>query len=376
MKKYSIIIALLVILSLTLTGTSLADGHIVGAADGYFSGGTQNIAAADLFANLNDGDTSNDPLVIDLRNAADYDLAHIPGAINMSVKDLFTADGMAELSADQPIVTYCYTGQTSSQATSALNMLGYEAQSMLYGFPTWAYVEGLTGSKPFNRDVDGHDYMVSTEAAAADGTYEMPAALGDSVEAAAEGYFSNGTKNVKASAIFENLNDGDDSNDPFLIDVRRAEDYDAGHIPGAISMSAQSFFTADNLAQIPADKQIVVNCYTGQSASQVVGALNMLGYDAWNLKFGFASWSPSGVYKFDAANSPMYRWEGTGEAAAAEEAVAEEEMAEEEMAEEEATVEEAPATLPVSGGVPFDFTWAYFLVGSGLLGAGMYLRRK
>ncbi len=370
MKKYSIIIAVLVILSLTLTGAGLAAEDVQTSADAYFAGGTKNIAAADLFEILNDGDDSNDPFIIDARSAEDYDLAHIPGAVNIGAKVAFTADKLAMIPADKPVVVYCYTGQTSSQMTSALNMLGYDAKSMLYGFPSWAYVDGLTGSQPFSRDVDGHDYMVSTDAVEADGAFDMAAALGDSVEAAAEAYFGNGTKNTKSSDLFENLNDGDESNDPFMIDVRSPEDYAAGHIPGAVNMSAKAFFTAENMAKIPADKQIVVNCYTGQTASQVTSALNILGYDASNLKFGFASWSPSGVYKFDSANSPMYRWEGSGEAAApAEEAAP--------AAEEAApAVEEAPAALPVSGGIPVDFTWAYLLAGSGLLGAGMYLRRK
>ncbi|RME75715.1 MAG: rhodanese-like domain-containing protein, partial [Chloroflexi bacterium] len=293
-----------------------------------------------------------------------YELAHIPGAVNIGAKALFTADKLAMIPADKPVVVYCYTGQTSSQVVSVLNMLGYDAKSLLFGFPSWAYVEGLKGPKPFDRAVDGHDYMVSTEAVEASGSFDQPAPLADTVAAAAEAYFSKGTKNIKASDVFENLNDGDASNDPFLIDVRKPEDYAAGHIPGAVNMSAKTFFTPENLAKIPADKQIVVNCYTGQTASQVVSVLNMLGYDAYNLKFGFAAWSPSGVYKFNVADSPMYRFEGTGVAAEAP------------AAEAPATAEQAPATLPVSGGVPVDFNWVYFLVGGGLLGAGVYLRRK
>ena len=47
---------------------------------------------------------------------------------------------------------------------------------------------------------------------------------------------------------------------------------------------------ADNLATLPTDKQIVVYCYTGHTASQVTSLLNALGYDAINLKFGMTSW--------------------------------------------------------------------------------------
>jgi hypothetical protein len=90
---------------------------------------------------------------------------------------------------------------------------------------------------------------------------------------------------------------------------------------------------------------------------------------------------------FDPATQADYRLEGTlagGEMAPMAEAEETAEMAEAEeepaaeMAEEAPAAEaaEAPATLPVSGGVPFDFTWIYLVAGSGLLGAGLYLRRR
>lgn len=372
LKRLTLVLAVLVVLSLALTGAGMAAEDVQTAADAYFSGGTQNIKAADLFDTLNDGDTSNDPFIIDLRSPEDYELAHVPGAVNIGVKKLFTPEGLAMLPAGQPVVTYCYTGQTSSQATSALNMLGYQAKSMLFGFPSWAYVEGLAGPQPFDRTVDGHDYRVSEEAMMADGSFDMAEPLDVTVTGAAEAYFVNGTKNIKASDVFDNLNDGDASNDPFIIDVRSPEDYAAGHIPGAVNISAKELFTAENLAKIPTAQPVVVNCYTGQTASQVTSALNMLGYDASNLKFGFAAWSPNGKYSFDVASTPNYRWEGTGEGAAP---VAEEVEAAP-AAEEAPAAQEAPAQLPATGGVPFDFTWVYLLVGSGLMGTGLYLRRR
>jgi LPXTG-motif cell wall-anchored protein len=362
-KKFTIIISMLVILSMVVTSVGLAQEDVQTAADSYFSGGTQNIKAADLYDILNDGDTSNDPFIIDARSPEDYALGHIPGAVNIGAKAAFTADKLAMIPEDQDVVVYCYTGQTSSQMAPALNMLGYSAKSMLFGFPAWAMVEGVSVA-PFDLTVDGNDYMVSTEAAAAEGSYDVPAALDSTVAGAAAAYFSNGTKNIPANALFENLNDGDASNDPYIIDVRAAEDYALGHIPGAVNMSAKELFTAANLATIPADQPVVVGCYTGQTASQVTSALNMLGYDASNLKFGFASWSPTGKYPFDPAASSNYAYEGTGataETPAATEAAP--------------AAAQAPATLPESGGAAF--TWIYLLLGSGLLGGGAYfLRRK
>ena len=111
------------------------------------------------------------------------------------------------------------------------------------------------------------------------------------VQQAAESYFSGGPKFIKAEDLYANLNDGDPENDPFIISVRSAEDYAKGHIPGAVNFSAKEMFSVDNLKKIPPDKQVVVVCYTGQTASHVTAALNMLGYDAYTLLFGMSSWT-------------------------------------------------------------------------------------
>ncbi len=386
LKKISNLIIVLSLLGVILVGAVAAQGDIQPAAEGYFSGGTQNIQVADLFDILNDGDDSNDPFIIDARSADDYALAHIPGAANIGAKELPVA--LADLPTDKDIVVYCYTGQTSSQMTSALNIAGYNAKSMLFGFPAWAMVEGLKGSPPFDRAVDGHEYLIEEDANEASDADDAATPLGDSVEDALAVYFANGTKNIKSSSVFENLNDGDDSNDPFIIDLRKADDYAIGHVPGAVNIGVKTLFTAENLAKIPASRQVVIYCYSGQTASQATVALNMLGFDASNMKFGFASWSPSGNYSFSAMN---YRFDGSGTAmqAGSTEETVEEAPAEEttEAATEEApaevveeapaeVVEEAPATLPSTGGVVFPIMWVYILAGSALVGKGVYLCHK
>ena len=41
---------------------------------------------------------------------------------------------------------------------------------------------------------------------------------------------------IAAAALFENLSDGDTSNDPFIVSVRAPEHYALGHIEGAINI--------------------------------------------------------------------------------------------------------------------------------------------
>ena len=146
------------------------------------------------------------------------------------------------------------------------------------------------GAPRWNDDM-AQGYGLEEEADEATETYAAPEPLGADVASAAAAYFGEGMKLMTADALFENLNDGDDSNDPFIISICKPEDYQIGHVPGAVNIGAGGLFGADAIAAIPSNGQVVVYCYTGQTAGQVTAALNMLGYDAYSLKFGSAAWA-------------------------------------------------------------------------------------
>ncbi len=305
MKKRLAFIALVVALmvgTLPIIGqTGQAQGSLQEAAEVYFSAGPRTIQAADLFENLNDGDPENDPYIISVRSAEDYAKGHVPGAVNMSVKAMFTAENLATIPPDKDVVVICYTGQTAGQATAALNMLGYEAYSLLHGMSSWT-TDPEVFVKRFNPETHTAGYAVDTEAHEPGGPYGLPTPLAASVVGAADAYFSGGPKTIQAADLYENLNDGDAENDPYIISLRSAEDYAKGHVPGAVNMSVKALFTPENLATIPPDKDVVVICYTGQTAGQATAALNMLGYEAYSLLFGMSSWTTDSevfVKRFD-----------------------------------------------------------------------------
>ena len=81
----------------------------------------------------------------------------------------------------------------------------------------------------------------------------------------------------------------DEGDDMTIVSVRSAEHYAAGHIPGAINIGLGSL--ADNLNKLNPDSPVYVYCYTGHSAAQAASLLQMLGYDAYSLKFGMCSWT-------------------------------------------------------------------------------------
>jgi len=238
------------------------------------------IKASDLYDNLYDGDTSNDPFILSVRKAEHYALGHIPGAVNIGIASLFTKENLQKLpDDDQQIVVVCYTGHTASQATALLNLNGYNATALMWGMCSWTTDATVTAGKCYNKTTACHNYSFAT------GIWDedMRVTIYDSLNPMK-------TVAITAASLYDNLYDGDTSNDSFILSIRKAADYELGHVPGAINIGITSLFTGENLAKLPYDNQIVVVCYTGHTASQATALLNAIGYNATALKWGMCGW--------------------------------------------------------------------------------------
>jgi len=240
------------------------------------------IKAPDLYDNLYDGDSSNDPFILSVRKAEHYELGHIPGAVNIDMKSLFTKEGLQKLpeNKNQQIIVVCYTGHTASQATALLNLNGYNATALMWGMCSWSTDTNITAGKCFNLSKDAHDYSFSSGIWDEDTRETIYASLNPMNPVA-----------ITSESLYDRLTDNDTTNDPFVLSIRKAEDYEKGHIPGAINIGITSLFTEENLAKLPYDRQIVVVCYTGHTASQATALLNAIGYNATALKWGMCSWT-------------------------------------------------------------------------------------
>lgn len=76
--------------------------------------------------------------------------------------------------------------------------------------------------------------------------------------------------------------------DAYLVDVRSASEFAAGHIPGARQLHAGRVF--GRLAELPRDRTLVVYCQSGARATPVASALRAEGFDARELDGNFAAW--------------------------------------------------------------------------------------
>ena len=63
-----------------------------------------------------------------------------------------------------------------------------------------------------------------------------------------------------------------------ILDVRRADEYAAGHIPGAINVANESIGT-DEIPELPEKKQLImVYCRSGRRSKEAAEKLVKLGY--------------------------------------------------------------------------------------------------
>ncbi|MGM0369282.1 MAG: rhodanese-like domain-containing protein [Bacillota bacterium] len=83
-----------------------------------------------------------------------------------------------------------------------------------------------------------------------------------------------------------------EENDVTVIDCRNKNDYQQGHIPGAINIPYGEFKEDHpNLADIDQDEEVVVNCVMGVSSQKITRLLNEAGYDkAKSMKGGIKAW--------------------------------------------------------------------------------------
>jgi len=216
-------------------------------------------------------------VVLDIRQAADYDKGHVKGAVNAP----WGADlpkSLDFLPADKPVMVYCYSGQTAGQTVAMLNFAGVPARSVNLG-----YNFGIS-------KVEGVDDVIVTDASSFEGKSGIE--IDPIIREAFEAYYA-GLADV-ADTMYKNYKISEDDlkkivdamdDNVYILSVRQEKDYNAGHIQGAelIPWGAGMEKQFDSL---PADKKIVVYCYSGQTAGQTTAGLRMLGYDAVSLNGG------------------------------------------------------------------------------------------
>ena len=215
--------------------------------------GFMNVGKLDAFK---EAIANTSPLLIDVREASEYEAGHIPGAVNIPLRTL--AENLDKIPADMPVFVYCASGHRAGMALSSLRILGYDNVK--------AFSPGWKGWTAANEEVN-------TEAVEA-ATFPMKevnaealAAVSEFLTTMPEGWLALGT----AEKLQEAIDIGAQ-----LIDVREVGEFEAGAIPDALNIPIRSL--GENLAQIATDKPVVVYCASGFRAALSTAALQIMGY--------------------------------------------------------------------------------------------------
>jgi hydroxyacylglutathione hydrolase len=200
-------------------------------------------------------------LLLDLRSAAAHAVAHATGSLSIPLSPSFGTWLGWVVEPDRPLVLVLDDPADWDDAARQALRIGAERSLVGHlrgGFAAWA---------------DGGGPLESNGRLTVE---QLAARLG-------------ATGSASGSAD-ENL----------VIDVRQANEYAAGHVPGSVHLAAGSL--SDRLDELPRDRPIVTICASGMRSSIAASLLRSAG-------FADVSWVASGVPAWEAAGYPVVRGE-------------------------------------------------------------------
>jgi hydroxyacylglutathione hydrolase len=198
-------------------------------------------------------------LLLDLRSPAAHAVAHAPGSLSIPLAASFGTWLGWVVEPGRPLVFVMDDSADWDEAARQALRIGAEDSLVGYlrgGFGTWADRGG---------PLESSGRLTVDELAA----------------------------RLRASGPGDRASTGD-----LVIDVRQADEYAAGHIPGSIHLTAGSL--PDRLDELPRDRPIATICASGVRASVAASLLRTAGFQD-------VSWVASGVPAWRAAGYPVVR---------------------------------------------------------------------
>ena len=228
-------------------------------------------------------------LVIDIRSESWFTYGHIKNSVNVASSELLNYfETKITPSSFDKITLVCYSGQSAAYYASLLRLSGYKnVFNLKWGMSSWdqefaenVWIKNSTNTfaeklqtTPNVMPSNGTLPLLNT------GKTEVKEILKERVKVAFAKPYSAFI--VKADSVFNNPSGF------YIVNYVNEEKYNLGHIEGAVRYEPKaSLSSTTSLYTLPSDKNILVNCNTGQSAAYVVAYLQVLGYDVSNLGYG------------------------------------------------------------------------------------------
>jgi len=197
------------------------------------------ISGASLSTLQEDDRAKENYLVIDVRGADEYAAGHVKHAINIPLGELESRLDEINAYKDKNVVLYCNTGNRSGKALDLLKQKGF---SMLMNAP---------GVKQYDYEL----YKVGS---------------------------------INAEGFLKIANEPN----VLIIDARQKQDYDAGHMKGAINIPyGEPLENYKDVLDANKDKKIITHCYSGNRSAKLAKSLNERGYNVTNLLDGTKEYS-------------------------------------------------------------------------------------
>lgn len=256
-------------------------------------------------------------LILDLRDTANYNKAHIPGAIFKAIPDLPAYFKTITPANYTKIVLACYSGQSASYATSLLRLLGYNnVYSMKWGMCSWDsafasnyWPKKISNSKAAQFKSDsiakpGLGAMPTISTGLTDGKSILEARVNAMFAAFSTAW---STISISSDVVFSDYATNPTKN--FVVNYWTASQYkEIGHVPGAYQYTPKSDLKLSTfLKTLPTDKPVVVYCFTGQTSAHLAAVLRVLGYDAKSISYG----ANGMVYDLMAAKTGYSLWKAS-----------------------------------------------------------------
>jgi len=101
--------------------------------------------------------------------------------------------------------------------------------------------------------------------------------------------FAGGANTITADVAKERI---DNKDALYILDVREANEYQAGHIRGAKHIPLGKL--KNHMDELPNDKDILCVCHSGARSGRATSQLNNAGFTALNVRGGMSGWQRAG----------------------------------------------------------------------------------
>jgi rhodanese-related sulfurtransferase/glyoxylase-like metal-dependent hydrolase (beta-lactamase superfamily II) len=237
--------------------------------------------------------------IVSVRKPDDYNNAgHIQYATNIYWIDIINDDSLARMSSDKTLILYCYYGHGSMISYTILSLLGYECHSLDFGMMAWN-LDALV-KEPWDRKAD---YDVEVHVNESKESYLLPVIASSQsdtkniIKELASKYLSGEGSPVILPSDVKTIIDNWNSKkvEYQVVDVRTKIEFETGHIPHSINIPLAKIAEINNLKKLDPKRTIIIYSENGQMGQLGTTVLNLLGYNAVNIKFGMMDWNKAYV---------------------------------------------------------------------------------